>query len=219
MGIKDWFGGDKKKAALRDKVKEAVSKGRLDTDDLKAIEEARRSLDVTPAADDKTVFRREIYNEAANAVRQDGKVTATDAHELAKIQKFLGLRDDQVEKTKWNLARLRTLTEIRNGTLPTVPPSNVALRGVPLEENEVAHYSISVELFNLVSTRQADGVAMAWGGSYTEGAVGGGSFSASATSMFTCSAKRDSVSTGILLAGTRFTRICSALNAVNCPIE
>ena len=172
MGIKDWFGGDKKKAALRDKVKEAVSDGRLDTDDLKAIEEARRSLDVTPAADDKTVFRREIYNEAANAVRQDGKVTATDAHELAKIQKFLGLRDDQVEKTKWNLARLRTLTEIRNGTLPTVPPSNVALRGVPLEENEVAHYSISVELFNLVSTRQADGVAMAWGGSYTEGAVG-----------------------------------------------
>ena len=73
MGIKDWFGGDKKKAALRDKVKEAVSDGRLDTDDLKAIEEARRSLDVTPAADDKTIFRREIYNEAADAVRQDGK--------------------------------------------------------------------------------------------------------------------------------------------------
>ena len=72
MGIKDWFGGDKKKAALRDKVKEAVSDGRLDTDDLKAIEEARRSLDVTPAADDKTVFRREIYNEAAIAVRLDG---------------------------------------------------------------------------------------------------------------------------------------------------
>ena len=50
------------------------------------------------------------------AARQDGKITATDAHELAKIQKFLGLRDDQVEKTKWDLARLRTLTEIRNGT-------------------------------------------------------------------------------------------------------
>ncbi len=172
MGIKDWFGGDKKKAALRDKVKEAVSDGRLDSDDMKAIEEARRELDVTPAADDKTVFRREIYNEAADAVRQDGKVTATDAHELAKIQKFLGLRDDQIETTKWNLARLRTLTEIRNGTLPTVPPSNVALRGIALEAEEIAHYSISVELFNLVSTRQNDGVAMVWKGKYSESAVG-----------------------------------------------
>ena len=27
MGIKDWFGGDKKKAAYRDKVKEAVGDG------------------------------------------------------------------------------------------------------------------------------------------------------------------------------------------------
>src|SRR5258707_1318671 len=29
MGIKDWFGGDKKKAAFRDKIKEAVADGRL----------------------------------------------------------------------------------------------------------------------------------------------------------------------------------------------
>jgi hypothetical protein len=173
MGIKDWFGGDKKKAALRDKVKEAVSDGRLDPEDLKAIEEARRELDVTPAADDKTVFRREIYNEAVQAARQDGKITATDAQELQKIQKFLGLRDDQVEKTKWDLARLRTLTEIRNGTLPMVQPTNVALRGVALENEEAVHYSISVELFNLVNTRGNDGVRMVWHGKYAEDTVGG----------------------------------------------
>ena len=172
MGIKDWFGGDKKKAALRDKVKEAVSDGRLDSDDLKAIEEARRDLDVTPAADDKTVFRREIYNEAVQAARQDGKITATDAHELQKIQKFLGLRDDQVEKTKWDLARLRTLTEIRNGNLPTVAATNVALRGVTLEGEEIVHYNIAVELFNLVNTRGNDGVAMVWHGKYAEDTVG-----------------------------------------------
>jgi hypothetical protein len=172
MGIKDWFGGDKKKAALRDKVKEAVSDGRLSSSDLKDIEEARRELDVTPAADDKTVFRREIYNEAVDAVRQDGEVTATDAHELAKIQKFLGLRDDQVETTKWNLARLRTLTEIRNGTLPTVAAGNVALRGVTMEAEEIAHYSIAVELFNLVNTRGSDGVQMIWHGKYKESEVG-----------------------------------------------
>ena len=172
MGIKDWFGGDKKKAALRDKVKEAVADGRLSSDDLKQIEDARRELDVTPAADDKTVFRREIYNEAVQAARHDGKITATDAHELAKIQKFLGLRDDQVEKTKWDLARLRTLTEIRNGNLPTVPATNVALRGVALEAEEVVHYNIAVELFNLVNTRGNDGVQMVWHGKYAEDMVG-----------------------------------------------
>src|ERR1700681_2646216 len=160
MGIKDWFGGDKKKAAYRDKIKEAVSDGRLDTQDLKTLEEFRKELDIVGAGDDRTVLRREVYNEAVAAVRKDGEVTATDAHELAKIQKFLALRDDQVEKTRWDLARLRTLTEIRHGNLPVVPANNSSLRGVPLEPDETAHYSMTVEVFDQPSTRQADGLRM-----------------------------------------------------------
>ena len=35
MGIKDWFGGDKKKEAFREVVKDAVADGRLDAKDLK----------------------------------------------------------------------------------------------------------------------------------------------------------------------------------------
>src|SRR3974390_2939877 len=133
MGIKDWFGGDKKKAALREKVKEAVADGKLDSRDLKEIEKAQQELGVTAPADDRTVMRREIYNEAVAAARQDGEITGTDAHELAKIQKFLALRDDQVEKTKWDLQRLRTLTEIRRGSLPSVPSNSSSMRGVQLE--------------------------------------------------------------------------------------
>jgi len=41
MGIKDWFGGDKKKAAFREKIKEAVADGKLDSQDLKNLEQAR----------------------------------------------------------------------------------------------------------------------------------------------------------------------------------
>ena len=160
MGIKDWFGGDKKKAAFRDKIKEAVADGKLDSQDLKNLEKARKELDIVGAGDDRTVLRREVYNEAVAAVKRDGEVTATDAHELAKIQKFLALRDDQVEKTRWDLARLRTLTEIRHGNLPTVPGNSSALRGVPLEPDETAHYSMTVELFDQPSTRQADGLRM-----------------------------------------------------------
>jgi predicted nucleic acid-binding protein len=166
MGIKDWFGGDKKKAAFREKIKEAVADGKLDSQDLKNLEKARKELDVTGAGDDRTVLRREVYNEAVAAVKRDGEVTATDAYELAKIQKFLALRDDQVEKTRWDLARLRTLTEIRRGNLPTVPTNNSALRGVQLEPDETAHYSMTVELFDQPSTRQADGLKMEWGQPY-----------------------------------------------------
>jgi hypothetical protein len=171
MGIKDWFGGDKKKAAYRDKLKEAVSKGKLDTQDLKDLHELQQQLDVTSAADDKTVMRREIYNEAVGAVRDKGQLSATGVHDLAKIQKFLALRDDQVERTKWDLARLRTLTEIRRGILPNVATSNVSLRGVQFEPGEVAHYSLQVDLLDQPSTRQNDGIRVQWNTAYEEGSA------------------------------------------------
>jgi hypothetical protein len=180
MGIKDWLGGDKfkellgrdkKKDEYREAVKEAVSDGKLDTEEIKNLEELRKELDVSSVAEDRTVMRREIYNEAVQAVRKEGEFTATDAHDLNKIQKFLALRDDQVEQTKWNLARLRVLTEIRQGNYPTVASSNVALRGVQLEPEEIAHYTVAVELFDQSMTRGNDGVAIAWGVAYESGAA------------------------------------------------
>jgi hypothetical protein len=175
MGIKDWLAGvgdkNKKKAAYREKVKQAVADGRLDTQELKSLDELRKELDVTPAADDKTILRREIYNEAVGAVKDKGKLSATGVHNLAKIQKFLALRDDQVERTKWDLARLRTLTEIRQGILPTVSKSNVSLRGVQFEPDEVAHYSMQVDLLDQSSTRQADGIQVLWNAPYEPGAA------------------------------------------------
>ena len=170
-GIKGWFEGDKKKEAFRDKVKEAVSDGRLDAKDLKEIEETRQELGVSDARDDRTVIRRAIYNEAVQAVKREGDISASDAHELDKIQKYLALRNDQVEKTRWDLARLRTLTEIRSGNLPTVPANNASLRGTQLEPDETAHYSLSVELFDLPSTRGNDGVPMQHGKPYEQYSV------------------------------------------------
>ncbi|HZZ93462.1 MAG TPA: hypothetical protein VFE23_12945 [Usitatibacter sp.] len=172
MGIKDWFAGDRKKAAFREKVREAVADGKLDTEDLKRLDDLRRELDVTPAADDKTVMRRELYNQAVGAVRDRGALSNTGVHDLARIQKFLALRDDQVEKTKWDLQRLRTLTEIRKGVLPTVSANNVSLRGVSLEPEEIPHYTLQVDLLDQPSTRQADGHLMMWGARYESGTAG-----------------------------------------------
>jgi len=148
MGIKDWFGGDKKKAAYREKVKEAVSDGKLSNTDMQELQKLRQELDVTDAADDKTSLRRELYNEAVDAARSKGQLTQTGLQDLQKIQKFLALRDDQVEKTKIEVNRLRTLTEIRRGNLPMVPPTNVALRGVQLEPGETPHYCLAVEIMD-----------------------------------------------------------------------
>ena len=166
MGIKDWFGGDKKKAQFRDKVKEAVSGGKLSSADLEKLETLRKELEVEDPADDKTQLRRDIYNRAVAAVKAGGQLGTAEAAELAKIQKFLALSDDQVEKTRRNLTRFRTLTEIREGTLPTVPTSNVALRGVQFEPGEVAHYCVSAELLDQPATGREEGIRAQWNARY-----------------------------------------------------
>lgn len=173
MGIKDWFGGDKKKQAYRDKVKEAVAGGKLSSSDVQSLAKLREELDVTDAADDKTSLRRDLYNEAVGAARSKGQLTNTGVQDLAKIQKFLALRDDQIEKTKMEVNRLRTLTEIRRGNLPEVPTSNIALRGVPMEPGEVPHYSLAVELYDAPRVNgEHEGLRVEGQFNYVEGTVG-----------------------------------------------
>ena len=170
MGIKDWFGGDKKKQAYRDKVKEAVSDGKLSSTDMQELQKLRAELDVTDAADDKTSLRRDLYNEAVDAARSKGQLTQTGLQDLQKIQKFLALRDDQVEKTKVVVNRLRTLTEIRRGNLPVVSPTNVALRGVQFEAGETPHYSLAVLIMDQGRLSGAEGMKVLGPFEYEEGA-------------------------------------------------
>ena len=169
MGIKDWFGGDKKKAAYRDKVKEAVSDGKLSATDLHDLTKLRQELDVTDAADDKTSLRREIYDEAFDAKRSQGKITETGVLDMQKIQKFLALRDDQITDKKVEINRLRMLTEIRKGNIPLVPPTHAALRGVKMEADEVAHYTVQVHMLSSSRTGD-DGLPIDLNFKYEEGA-------------------------------------------------
>ncbi|MEO7742932.1 MAG: hypothetical protein ABIR98_08355 [Usitatibacter sp.] len=175
MGIKDWFGGEKakKKEQLREKVKEAVQDGKLSNSDLMELKELQKALDVTPAADDNTELRREIYNEAVGAARNKGAISATGVHELSKIQKFLALRDDQIEKTKFQVTRLRTLTEVKAGNLPKVPGNSMALRDVTFEAGEIPHYVMQVDVLDQPMTRGQDGLALVAGVAYPEGEAAG----------------------------------------------
>jgi hypothetical protein len=166
MGIKDWFAGDKKKAQFREKAKEVVGTGKLTPGKAAELAALSRAHEIEDPADDKTLLRREIYNKAVDTAKARGKLSETEAGELAKIQKFLALRDDQVERTQWDLARLRTLTEIRQGNLPLVASNNVALRGVNLQPGEKAHYCVQVEVLDRPTTGGHQGVAVKWNTPY-----------------------------------------------------
>ena len=181
-GIKDWLGNlgektarigekNRKQAQFREKVKEAVSDGKLSPEDMTQLRTLQAELEVDPAAADRTQIRRALFNDAMDAHRAKGGITNTGVQELHKIQKFLGLRDDQLEKAKFEMQRVRTLTEIRKGNLPVVPASNVALREVALDAEEVAHYTLGVDILDQPSTRGADGVQVAWGAAHQEGAA------------------------------------------------
>lgn len=165
MGIKDLF-GNKKKAQARELAKEVVGAGKLGAGDK--VQELRKlSADQgVDLADDKTMLRKEIYNKAVGSAKARGKLSEAEIGELAKIQKFLELRDDQVERTKWDLARLRTLTEIRQGSLPTVAAQHVALRGAQLGPGEAVHFAVQVMLYDRPTIPGLPGVPVKWGAPY-----------------------------------------------------
>src|SRR6478609_7134162 len=164
MGIKNWFGGDKKKEAFREEAKEALSK--VTPGKVEELIKAAKRHEVENPGDDKTQLRRDVFNKAAGAVRAQGHLSSKEIEELGKIQKFLALRDDQVERTKWDLAKLRTLTEIRKGKLPAVPANSAAMRGVQLLPGEVAHYAVQVEVLDRASVGGHPGVPARWATPY-----------------------------------------------------
>ena len=164
MGIKNWFGGDKKKEAFREEAKEALTK--VTPGKVEELIRAAKRHEVENPGDDKTQLRRDVFNKAACAVRAQGHLSSKEIEELGKIQKFLALRDDQVERTKWDLAKLRTLTEIRKGKLPAVPANSAALRGVQLVPGETAHYAVQVEVLDRASMGGQAGVPVKWSTSY-----------------------------------------------------
>ena len=163
MGLRDLF-KDKKKEAFKEAAKE-VATGKLAPGRAEELAKvaAEHGQDV---ASDKTELRRSIYNKAAAAAKGRGKLTSNEAAELAKIQKFLELRDDQVEKTRWDLSRLRTVTDIRSGKLPVVPPTHPALRGMQFLPGEMAHYVVPVAVEDRPSASGYMGLRAKWATPY-----------------------------------------------------
>lgn len=178
MGVKDWFGGGKKKTDFREAAKEALGTGKLVPGKAEQVAKLAADHQIEDASDDKTMLRREIYNKAVGSAKKYGKLTDVESAELAKIQKFLELRDDQVERTKWDLNRLRTLTDIRQGKLPLVAAESPAMRGAQLGEGEKAHYAVPVLVLDRPNTGGINGVQVKWGAPYVINSAKGDSLPA-----------------------------------------
>lgn len=144
MGIADWFSGRRNK--FREKVKEKLALGDLSKEKLIELERLRMELDAEPLAVERTIDRREVFNVAVESVKAGGRLSKEQDRELARLQKYLALRDDQIDKTRTDLRRLKTVEQIGHGQLPVVSADNVALRGVRLEAGEVAHYCVHADL-------------------------------------------------------------------------
>ena len=144
MGLKDMLFGKKEdanKVAYRDEVKKAVSDGKLTADKMARLEKLKQELDVTAASQDYTMVRREQYQTAADAMMKGGALSEAEEKELQRIQAFLGLKDQQIAQTKVELGRMRILTEMRAGKFPEISAQNVLMRGLKLNDGEIAHWA------------------------------------------------------------------------------
>lgn len=171
MAIKDWFGEYKNKAEFREKVKEAVSDGKITPARIAQLEALRKALDTSGVDDDKTQIRRAVFNSAVESVKAGGELTAAQAEELVKVQKFLALRDDQVDKTRTDMAHMRKMTDVRHGALPVASPQNAAMRGLVLEPEEIAHYCVAADLLGTAEPGDVAGLRLLAGTDYRPGSA------------------------------------------------
>src|SRR5437879_5993422 len=103
----------------------AAEDGKLTDDEIKQIQARYKELELTPA--DLKGIRAQAYNAALRAAKSDGVVTAEEEAELAKLQEFLMIPGSEISKSKKELARLRLLTEIKNGNPPSISVPDVIL--------------------------------------------------------------------------------------------
>jgi hypothetical protein len=168
MALKDWFGGNKKKEQFREAVKEAVADGKLTAEKQAELQALSEQLEADPG-EDKTQLRRDVYNVAVGAVKAGGKISTAQEQELAKIQEFLNLKDEQIDKTRMDLRRLRIVTEINKGNLPTVSPEHTGLKGLTLDPGETAHYTVAAESFEAGELGSAIGSRFVFGAAFRPG--------------------------------------------------
>lgn len=121
--VKDEYGKIQDKKVFKDILIEAVSDAELSIDEIAKLDKQKQELGLS----EKEIkgIKTNAYAAALRATKMDGVITKTEEEELEKIQKYLGLDNREISKQKKELTRLRLLTEIQDGNIPTLTTSNI----------------------------------------------------------------------------------------------
>lgn len=121
--VKDEYGKIQDKKAFRDTLIMAVNDGELSIDEITELENQKAELGLSEK--DIKGIKIDAYAAALTATKLDGKITKSEEEELEKIQNYLKLDDREISKRKEELTRLRLLSEIQEGNIPTLTSTNV----------------------------------------------------------------------------------------------
>lgn len=121
--VKDEYGKIQDKKAFRDTLIEAVNDGELSIDEITKLDKQKEELGLSEK--DIKGISADAYAAALTATKMDGKITQSEVEELEKIQNYLGLDDREISNKKEELTRLRLLTEIQEGNIPTLIATNI----------------------------------------------------------------------------------------------
>jgi len=121
--VKDEYGKIQDKKAFRNALIMAVNDGELSLDEIAELDKQKTELGLSEK--DIKEIKIDAYATALTTTSLDGKITKSEEEELEKIQKYLNLEDGEISKRKEELTRLRLLTEIHEGNIPTLTLSNV----------------------------------------------------------------------------------------------
>ena len=127
--------------------------GKLTDSEMKQLEAQYHALGLTP--NDLKNVRAQAYCAALRAAESGGVVTAEEELELGKLQQFLMIPDAEIASSKRELAKLRFLSELKNGT----PPPAISVQNVILQRGETAYWSEPASLLEdrVVSRRYEGG--------------------------------------------------------------
>ena len=124
-------------------IEAAAADGRFTEREMQSIQDQCVVLGLSP--DDLKEVRVRAYRAAATTISQDSEVTDEELSDLEEIQKFLQIPEGDVATTKRALYRLRLISEISQGNLPTLD-----LQGVVLRKQEQIHW---IEAASLIEER------------------------------------------------------------------
>lgn len=112
---------------------DAVADGELREEEMRDLERRRDEMGLEE--EDIAEVRLEAYLLAYEKVAADQEVSDAEWIEMEKIQRFLGIKDGEVARTKKDLLRLHILHEVRSGNLPIL-----RVGGLGLATGEQAHW-------------------------------------------------------------------------------